>query len=209
VAYNVGVAGTLWDFNIKINSARKGFNCKFHFVAADYATVVPKAVDIAGRLLNVLPTDAEIFFATISNNNTRKDSRFIRAALGPGAHVLGGSSPPASTYDMPQAQLLVRFEDSEGGQVPRKLGPVPDAYVSSEELTSAINDVVGVPTLPLAAIGSGADYFANFNLLMKSIVVHTAHVLTGHAPGGDFQWAPWLNAYVMRTCIKKGGRIFA
>ncbi|TAL03832.1 MAG: hypothetical protein EPO07_05735 [Verrucomicrobia bacterium] len=208
MAYSNGSAGNLWDFHLQLNSDRRGFNEMFHFVGADLSAITPKAVDIAGQMKNILPTDAEIFFARLSNNNTAKDSRFVRAATGAGTHVGPGSSPPPTLYDMPQAHLLVRFEDTEGGEVSRKLGPIPDYVVTDERLTTAITDVVGMPALPLGAIGSGTDWFANFNLYMQMLVAYTWHVKSGHAPGGTFQYAAWQNAYVIRTCIKKGGRVF-
>lgn len=209
MAYNVGAAGNLWDFHLQINSARKGFNLRWAFVGADLTGIMTPATRIAGRLLNLMPTDAEIFFARLSNNNSAKDSRFVRAAVGPGGHIGPGVDPPATVYDMPQAHVLVRFEDTEGAEVSRKIGPIPDYVVEDEELMATITDVVGTPVGALGAVGSGADWYANFNLLMKDIVQNTVHVKSGHAPGGAFSYAPWQNAYVMRTCIKKGGRIFA
>lgn len=207
MAFTDGSAGTLWDYHVQINTDRKGFELVFHMVGADLTTIKPNAIDIAGRLKDLMPTDAEIFFSRLSNNDSTRDSRFIREALGAGTHVGPGVDPPATLYDMPQAQLLVRLEDTEGQSVSRKIGPIPDYVVTDERVTTAISDVVGMPAT-IGAVGSGADWFANFNLLLKAIVKYTVHVKAGHSPGGTFKWAAWQNAYVLRTAIKKGGRVF-
>lgn len=203
-----GSAGSLYHINFKINSARKGYNLKFHVANSNEAGAKTVAEDIAGRLKKLMPSDAEIFFCTISNDNTKRDSRFIRGALGAGGHVLPGVSPPPSTYDFPSTAILIRLEHEDGGSVTRKINPIPDDVLESEALLDSISDVVGIPAT-IGAVGSGANWYENFNLLMKSIVKFTHHVKSGHAPGGEYTYFNWANAYVLRAGVKKGGRVFA
>ncbi|MBV9075165.1 MAG: hypothetical protein JOZ10_16185 [Acidobacteria bacterium] len=209
MGYSAGAAGTLFHANYKINTPEKGFNMKFHIQGADYATVMPKAVSLSEYIRNVMPADASIFYATVTNDDNRRDSRFLRGALGPGlvAAVVGPPAVP-SVYDMPQTAMLVRLENTEGDAVTRKINPIPDSVISDALAGGAITDVTGTPG-SVAAAGSGGDWYANFNLLMKAICYYTVFVKSGHAPGGAFQYAPWLNAYYLRPGIKKGGRVFS
>lgn len=208
MAYNAGAAGTLFHLNFKINTQERGFNLKFHMVGADYAAVTPNALILASYLRNVMPADSEVFYATVSNDNTKRDSRFLRPALGIGL-VPAVVGPPAipSVYDMPETAVLVRLENTEGDEVSRKINPIPDVQVSDAIFANAITEVVGTPAVPAVAGAPGA-WAADFNKLLIAIVSITCYVKKNHAPGGAFSWAPWLNAYVLRTALKKGGRVF-
>lgn len=208
MAYSDGAAGTLFSSNFKINTDRRGFQLKFWHKGTDYTVPFGQANGIAARLLAVMPTDAEIVYATLSNNDHRKDSRFLRAALGVGTYVSPGESPPPSVYDMPQVSVLVRFEDTEGGQVPRKFGPIPDEVVADEHFLDNIADITDGGAGSTGAPGSGADWYENMALLIGYCAANSIHVQGGHAPGAAYKWAAWTSAFPLRTCVKKGGRVF-
>lgn len=210
MAYQAGDPGTLWEFVTKINADTRSFNLKLHLVGTDpVGVLLPKCVALAGYLKKILPTDCEIFYATLNNNNSTRDSRFVRAAQGRGQYVLPGVDPPDSVFDFQRTHLLLRLENVEGQSMPLKVGPIPDNVLTDDQTVAAITDVVGTPAGPLGAIGSGADWYANFNLLMQAIVFHCKYVKTGHPPGGPFQYAAFSNAFVLRPSAKRGGRIFA
>src|SRR5204863_10172608 len=103
----------------------------------------------------------------------------------------------------------IRFETEDGGEVTRKIGPILDVFVEDAEAVAAITDVVGVPVAAPAASIAGDTYAARVNKLMQTLVRDTAHVVSGHAPGGEYKTFAWQNAYFMRVGQKKGGRVFA
>lgn len=203
-----GAAGTLWHSNFKINTATRGYNLKFHHVGVDFAPIKLLAIDIAARLKKLMPTDAEIVYATLNNDNTKKDGRFIRGALGPGEYAVGGPPAVAQLYDTSWTCLEVRMENGEGDAVVRKIGPIPDAVLSSEELVAAVTDfeAPGVGALPAA--GAGADWYAEFTNFMRCLGEKTHHVRSNHAPGAAFTYFPWAACYYVRVGRKKGGRVF-
>jgi hypothetical protein len=202
-----GVGGTLFHANYKINTDFRGYNLKFHIANSNQTAAKVVGNLIASYLKVIMPTDAEIMFATVSNDNHKRDSAFLRDSIGAGTYIDGGVDPPPSVYDFPSVAVKLRLEHDDGSSVTRKINPIPDAIVTDERFLEAIADVVAMPGT-IAAAGTGADWYANFNLLMQVIVKWTQHVQAGHSPGGDYTYFPWNAAYVLSTTVKKGGRVF-
>lgn len=201
--------GLLWHMNYKINTPTRGFNFKLHVPNVDEATVIPIAERIGQRLLYLMPSTCEIFYATISKDDTDQDSRRVPGALGGGLYGQTGSSPAATKPDNSRSAILTRFEHSAGGGVNMKFAPIPDTVCTDDTLTTIPTAVVGVPVGALALPGAGADFFVEFTTLMKDIVQSCKAIKSGHPPGGAFKYANFLNAYYTRLAVKKGGRIFS
>lgn len=204
-----GAAGTLYHGNLKINTDQKGFNFKFHLVGASYDVVRTGAIAIASQMKGVLPTDSEIVYATMSKDNTERDSQFIRDALGSGTFGQTGDPLPAKPFDNSRSALLVRFENAEGQGVSRKINPIPDEVMSDGLLLAAIADITGTPVAAPAAAAPTDTYAQAFAKLLGALMFYSVYVKTPHAPGGAFLYGPWKNAYVLRQVVKKGGRVFA
>lgn len=198
----------LWHVNFKINTLQRGLNSKFHIAGGSESEARAKAIEIAIRLRWIMPTDARIFFATMSKDNHKKDSRFIPDALGPGLSPEASEDPADSVYDWPTTSLLVRFEHEDGGSVTRKLGPLVDVKVEEGDLLAAVAAVVGMPGAPPAATVAGDAYAVKINKLMQTLMLNTDHVISGHAPGGDYVTFKWTSAFALRIGQKKGGRVF-
>lgn len=201
-----GVAGTLWHANLKINARSRGFQFKYHLCDMSEADARTKATDIAQRFRKLMPTDSNIFFATIGKDGRPKDSRFLPDAVGDGEYAPGGPPPVPAKMDYSKTAVLVRFEHADGGSVTRKINPIPDGIITAGDIVPAIVDVVGVPAAPAAP--GAADWETEFENLMKAFVLNTHHVYSNHAPGGAYQYTTWVNAYVLRVGDKKGGRDF-
>lgn len=201
--------GTLWHANFKINTDEHGFNFKVHMAEIDEATAKSRAIDLAGRIKKLIPSDASIYYATISKDNTKKDSRYLKDAIGPGEYVLPGVDPDPSTYDYSKVALLIRLEHADGSSVTRKFNPIPDNFITDGALLSSITAVEGMPGGALPAVGAGATWYEEFTNFMKALVKNTHHVVAGHAPGGEYTYYEWVNAFVLRVGDKKGGRVFS
>lgn len=204
-----GIAGELYALRIKVNSGERGFNQKYWLRGTDRAVILTKAVDLCGRLRVILPTDAEIFYATLSNDNHQRDSQYLKDAIGAGTYNDPGSPATPAKYDFPSTALEIRLENDNFTSVTRKINPIPDKVLVDATPQAAIVDVTAVPTPPLAAVGSGADWYANFTLFMAALVLNTIHVVAAHAPGGVFTYYNWQKCYVLRAGTKKGGRVFS
>ncbi len=200
--------GTLWHGNFKILTDEHRFNFKFHIAETDETTAMAVCVDLAARYKKLMPEGGSISYATLTRDNSKKDSRYVKDAIGPGEYVTA-AGPPAvpAQYDYSKVCLLVRFEHEDGGSVSRKVNPIPDTKITDGGLIAAISAVVGLPaTVP--AVGA-ADWETEFTNFMKAFVKGTHHVVSGHAPGGPYTYFPWKNAYVLRVGDKKGGRLIS
>lgn len=200
--------GILWHLNLKVNTPKRGLNMKFHMAEVTEATARTQAIALCARLKHLLPTDAEIFFATISKDDHKKDSRFVPEALGAGSHIVAGVSPPPSVYDFPTTSLMVRMEHADGSSVTRKIGPLPDDIVDDGEIILAVSNVTTVPVAAPAAWAGGDLWAATFNNFMKELMLFTHHVQSGHAPGGPYTYFAWTSMFALRIGQKKGGRVF-
>lgn len=206
---DAGLAGTLFHMNLKINCQGRGYQTKLHLVGADYAAVVPNAVKVASALRLCLPQDASVFYATISRDNTKKDSKYLKGALGNGLYTGVVATPPVPTKaNEGWDALLVRFENEDGGYLPMKIGPVPDAIIDGGTVVPSITDLDAPFTAADPAAADGTDYAIAFTNLMKFILKYCYHVRSGHAPGGVFTYWGLTAAYVIDTSKKKGGRSF-
>lgn len=198
----------LWHVNFKINTKQRGLNTKFHIAGGSEAEAKTKANELATRLRWIMPTDANIFFATLSKDNHKKDSRFLKDALGAGLSPEAAETPADSVYDWPTTSLLIRMEHEDGASVTRKIGPLVDVKVEEGDLLAAVLPQEGMPGAPPAATIAGDTYAVKLNKLMQIIMLNTDHVVAGHAPGGDYVTFKWTSAFALRIGQKKGGRVF-
>lgn len=198
-----GVAGTLFSLNFDINYPRGSTSLKLHLVGADYAAVVPAAEKIATALRRCMPMDSEIFFASVNKDDSKRDSKFVPGCLGDGLFV-GLDALVPTVCNQGYDAILVRTENSDGGNVPLKIGPVPDEVIVSGEIAVAMTAVtttfVGVDPTTSAA----TDYALQFVELLKLISKYCYHIRTGHAPGGVFTGFAITALYPMRAAKKKG-----
>lgn len=210
MAYITGAAGTLWHMNFKINADTRSFNFKTHLVGTDpVGVLLPKCVLMAALYKSIMPKDAEIMFATLTNDDSVRDSRFIRDAIGPGTYQATGSPAPASVFDAQRVAGLVRFENTEGQAMQIKVNPIPDDQVADNAFVNAVTDVVGTPVTDPGAPGAADAWAANMNKLMKSIAYNCVYLKSRRLSGGRFTYAAFANAFLLRPAVKKGGRVFA
>ena len=201
--------GTLWHVNFKINTDFRGFNSKFHMADIDEATAKARALDLAARMKSLMPADAEIFYATISKDNHEKDSRYLPAALGAGTRAPGAGGGATTNFDSSQTALLYRLENDNGSSITRKFNPIPDEIVTDQRVINDIPPIIAAAGQTLPAVGAGATYADELQAFMLAVCQKTHHVKAGHAPGGPYKYANFVNAYVLRVGIKKGGRVFS
>ncbi len=154
-----------------------------------------------------MPTSAEIFFATISKWDSKRDSRFLPNAVGPGTYVEDDGPPVVSDYDISRTSMLIRLEHDGGGSVTRKFCPVPDSIIFGGKSVDAIDPVIGSAP-PLDLPGAAADWVTEFKNFMQALIYSTTHIESGGAPGGPYTSRAYLNAYAIRTGVKRGGRVF-
>lgn len=202
-------AAPLWKLRVKINTPDGGLNWSLHMAETAEASARSIAGDVCNRLRAIMPSVCEIFAATISKDNTKKDSRSLPEAIGPGLYGQGGVSPPASTYNRFDDSILVRLENDDGGQVACKIAPVPDAIIVAGDIADPITNVSGIPVgVVPATAAQPVVYKTEFNNLMATIVKYCHHVSTkNHVPGGAYTYFPFKNAIVQRVAKKKGGRV--
>lgn len=203
-----GVGGTLWQCSYKFNANKKSTSFKLFFASMALADAKIRAIAIADYMKVVMPADCEIRSAVLSNNNTKRDGKLVKAAAGAGTFVSPGVAPPPTAVNRDMDAVLFRLESDDGTVTP-KFAPIPDEVVSGDEFVSPIVDVDPAPGVAPAAAGSGADWYANLTLLMKAIVFYSHHVKSGHAPGGDYTYYPWTACFVTRPGGKKGARYIA
>lgn len=204
-----GLVGSLWHANFKVNCNNRGYQSKFAIVSADPAVAKASAISIASAYKRILPTDAEIFYATISNYSTKRDSRFLRDALGVGRFITAVGPPIVdSAFDNSFVGIKLRLENSDGGSVTRCINPVPDAVLTDEAIVPTITDVVATYAAADPVDGVLSDYAAQFLSFMQVVTKHSVHVLTGAVPGGAFQYWPIVGAYPIGVSKKKGSRAF-
>jgi hypothetical protein len=197
----------LWKANLKINTDERGFTFGFHVINASETAARTAADDIAKRYLALMPKSAEIFFATISKWDSKRDSRFLPNSIGQGQFVEDEGPPEVSDYDISRTSVLIRLEHDGGGSVTRKFCPVPDSIIFGGKPVDAI---VPVTTLmpPAAAPGAGADWHSEFTNFMQALIYSTTHIESGGSPGGPYTSRVYTAAYAIRTGVKKGGRVF-
>jgi hypothetical protein len=204
-----GLVGSLWNLNIKINSSDQGFQDKFHIVNSDPAAAKVSAIAVATAYRRILPADGcEIFYATISNYNTKRDSRYLRSATGPGLFLTSTGPDVGAKYDVAQTMMKVRMENSDGGAVPIKVGPVPDAIFTGGAVVPTINDVVATFAGADPVAGDLTDYGLQMENFLKILTKHTVYLKSTAIPGGAFTYWPWVAAFPMGPGKKKGSRSF-
>jgi hypothetical protein len=199
----------LWKVRFKINTPDAGLNFLLQIAEQTEAAAITAVTDIAGRLRALMPSTCEIFACTISKSNTRRDSRMIPGAIGPGLYLQSGVSPAATVYNQATDVFLIRFEDADGSGVSMKIGPIPDTEISAGDaahVPAAVTDGSAAP----AALGAQPITFATeFTQLMQAICKYTHHVETkNNAPGGNYTFSAYTKANFKRVAKKKGGRVF-
>jgi len=201
--------GDLWHLNYKINTDFRGFNFKLHVRGANEAAARAIAIRLGLRMLNVLPLDAEIVMATLNKDDSDRDSRMVPDVFGPGLYVAPSPATPPSVFDNSRTCLNFRLEHSAGSGITRKWAPLPDVPVSAQALTTAIAGMQGIAAGPTDAPGAAASWFLEMKNFIQDIAFSTQAIKSGHAPGGPFKYATFVNAYVMRVDVKRGARVFA
>lgn len=199
----------LWKLRVKINTPDGGLNFSLHRAESNEADARAAFLDICNRLRAIMPSTCEIFMATMSKDNTKKDSRLIPEAIGDGLYGQGGVDPDPTTYNRFDDAFLLRFENAEGGEVPLKLAPIPDLEIVAGEAAHIPDSVVGTPAGALPAIGAQPVTFkTELENLMKAITKNCHHVVTkNHTPGGNYTYFAFENAHFLRVAKKKGGRV--
>lgn len=204
-----GLVGSLWHANFKVNCFNRGYQSKFAIVTADPEIAKASAISIATAFKRILPVAAEIFYATISNYNTKRDSRFLRGALGSGRFITAVGPPVVeSSFDNSWSGIKLRLENSDGGAVTRIINPVPDAVMTDEDIVPTLTDVTATFAGADPADGDLTNYGDQFLSFAKVITKHSVHVMTGAVPGGAFQYWPIVGAYPVGVSKKKGSRAF-
>jgi hypothetical protein len=201
----------LWKLNLKINGPVKGFNFKLWLNALTPALAVVAGNDIAGRVKYLLPQDSEIFTATISKDDHKRDSLMLETAAGPGLYNVASSGGSLSSCDTDEAALLIRFEHRDGSSDTKKFCPIPDNCITKRALVSAfaLNSSYAIPIANPAVPSDITAWVTNFGGLIQSILFNSVHVSSGHTPGGPYNYALWTKAIPLRVGRKKGGRAFA
>lgn len=203
-----GLAGTLFRLNMKVNCQDRGFQTKLNLVGANYAAVITPALLIAAAYRKTLPSDAEIYYATISMDNTKRDSKYLPGALGQGGFVGAGVDPDPTLANAAWDAIKVRLENEDGGQMTVKIGPVPDAVIDGGGITDPIDAVTSTFAGADPTLADGTVYKTAFTNLLKLITKYCFHVRSGHAPGGVFTYWALTAAYPLGVAKKKGGRVF-
>jgi hypothetical protein len=210
-----GAAGSLWHLFLKINSDFGSLNFKLHMLGANLAAVRTVAERIGTRYRWIMPSTAEMVHAHLSKDDTDQDSRQLPLATGPGLYGSNASPDPVVTkFNRYTDCVLVRFEDSTGGGVTRKIGPIPDSLITAQELVTVPASVTGdaKPAAPATAPGiayaADTSWATEFTNLITDIAANCINVKAGHDPGGVFQYADNWNALVsLQVGGKKGARV--
>lgn len=198
----------LWHLNYKINTDGPGLQIGFKVAEAVEADAKVVALKIGAHIKAMLTTDCEIFYATMSRDDHKRDSRYLPGACGVGTFEPADDPTPAGLYDEARTAMLFRLEDSDGNEVTMKHAPMPDSQVAGGKFANLITAVTGVPGALPADPAPGDAFAAIANNFFKTLVKGTHHVVGGHAPGGVYTYHSWLNCYAMRIGKKKGGRAF-
>ena len=199
----------LWKAVFKMNGIYHGFPLSFHLAEKTESQARTIAEDIGAKLKIILPPSAEIFYATIAKTDTRKDSRFIPGAVGPGvAQVSAGPPIVPMTLNHERDCLRVRFESLGPQPVTRLFPLLPDEQVEDQELVNPIDAVTDIPVANPAVPTNLTAWATNYNVLLKTLVFSTHHVKTHDTPGGVYTYYTWNAAYPGAIGTKKGGRLF-
>ena len=198
----------VWHANFKINTDEGGYMFGFHQVGADEALVRTRFDDVASRLKKLMPKSADIFYASFSKLTAERDGRYLHLAKGPGEYVEVVGPPEVSDYDFPDTCINIRLETATGKIATHKFCPVPDEIVTGGMVTASITPVIGMPAGAIGAPGSGADWFAEFTLLMEALTKYAVHIPSAWVPGGEDQSTVYANCFATRVGSKKGGRVF-
>lgn len=199
----------LWKCRYHINTPDGGLNFSLHKAEANEAAAQAAFVDIAQRLLAIMPSTCEIFACTMSKDDVKKDGRIIAAAIGKGMYLQSGVSPAATPYNRFDDCINVRLENSDGSGVTIKIGPVPDTIILGGDMVTVPANVTDGSVAPAALGAQPITYATEFTQLMQSICKNCHHVSTkNHTPGGNYTYFTFTKAYATRVSRKKGGRVF-
>lgn len=198
----------LWALVYKMNSDAGGFTFKAWLAASDKARARTVGEDLGDRIKNLLPTDAEIYFAVAYCMDGSRNAMALRACRGKG--LWGSLATPAveTKVDNSHSAIKLRFEDIDLGVVPRKFSLVPDLETTADDTASAVTDVVGIPVAAPAGPLAADTWVQQFNKFMQAFMFYTVHVQKGFIPGGVYKYKAWDNGYTEGLGVKKGGRVF-
>ncbi|HLI95890.1 MAG TPA: hypothetical protein VKT72_07360 [Candidatus Baltobacteraceae bacterium] len=204
----------LWKLVIKINADDAGFTWTSWIANKVQADAQAAGVDIARRIINLLPVDSEIFSARLYRWDDIRNAMALRNAGGDAIPVVGAglygtllSTPAPDKCDNVHSAFILRFEDSDLAVVPRKFNLIPDSVTFANDLVAPVTDVVGIPAALPALPASPTTYAAMMTAFMGALLFQTHHVQKGAVPGGAYKWKPWQNCYLNRVAVKKGGRV--
>lgn len=199
----------LWNVRYKINSPDGGLNFKLAIPDKTEVNARAIAVDIGLRLRSIMPSTCEIFSASMSKSNTKKDGKLLPNVIGDGQYGQSGATPAPTTYNRYDDCINVRAEDGDGQWVIVKIGPVPDTIISGGDIVipiAAVLDTAGpLPAIPVQPV----TYNTEFTNLMLAIAKGCARVESKtNMPGGTYKFALFNAMHVIKVGKKKGGRIF-
>lgn len=203
-----GLPGTLFHASYRFNCNNKSTSTKLHFAGVDLVTAKTRALAIAPYFKAIMPADCSIVSCILSNDNSKKDGKMVRGAAGPGTYVSPGVAPPPTKVNRDMDAILLRLESDEG-VIPLKISPIPDEVIEGNDFGDAIGDVDPAPVVAPAAAGSGADWYVNFNILMRAICYYSQHVKAGHAPGGAYDYFAYTACFALKPSGKRGARLIA
>lgn len=199
----------LWRVRFKINTPDCGQNFLLQIAEKTEAVAIAAVVDIAARLRALMPSTCEIYSCTISKSNTKRDSRIVPGAIGPGLYLQSGVSPAATVYNQATDCFLIRFEDDDGGGVSLKIGPIPDTEILNGDAVHVPVGVTDGTIAPAVLAAQPITYATEFTQLMQSIAKNCHLVQTkANVPGGAYTYTVFKTANFKKVAKKKGGRVF-
>lgn len=204
-----GGVGNLWHLNLKINAGYHGYQEKWGINAVDDVAARTAGEAIAAAYKRIMPAaNCEIFYATVSNYTHARDSKFLRAATGPGLFLTSSGPDVAAKVETSWQGVKLRLENAAGTSVSKCINPIPDAVVEDEALVPTFTDIVatyaGADTAPVDL----TDFPAQFLHLCKMLTKYSVHVFSGAIPGGAWKYSPYTGAFAMDVTKKKGSRAF-
>lgn len=206
---NSGDATTpLWKSVFKINTDDGSVESTFWHAALTKANARIRATGVGTRILGLLPTDAEIFSATLHKEDGKRDGFLLPDCIGAGLYGTLLGTPAPTKMNQFRDSILIRRETGDGRVTSINFAPYPDPIVTAGGVTAPPTSVIaGVPADP----GPPDDtdvYAVRFTNFLTYLQWATNYVESGFKPGGTYKYDTWENLYAERTSTKKGGRVF-
>lgn len=201
-----GIPGELFHVNFKVNCQGFGLNSKYHVIAATAVLARAKAIAIGTAYKRILPSDADLVYATVSNDNSQRDSKYIPEIRGDGEFInVDPDVTPSFTNDA-QTAVRIRFEHEGGASDTRLINPVPDRVVAAQDLLTPPDAVTATYAGVDPVAGVLSTYKLQLENFMKVITKYAVNLRSGHIAGGAFVYNVYNAAYYVGIGKKKGGR---